>query len=383
MRVLHTSDWHLGRRLHGFSLLDHQAIVLDALVDAVREERIDVVLLSGDVYDRSVPPLEAVALCSETLARMRAAGAVVVVISGNHDSATRLGFGREVLAEAGVHVATDIARAGQPVIVASADGEPVAIYPIPYLEPEAARHALDKPEARTHDALLRAALARCRRDLDSRPGLRSIAVAHAFVTGGAESSSEKQLVVGGSAEVGLGAFRSFDYVALGHLHGRQTFGDGRVRYAGSPLAYAFDEAAHVKGAWIVDLAADGTRTVAPLDLPVPRAMAEVHGTVDSLVADPAAAGAEACWVRAVVTDAVLPADAMGRLRQRFPHLATVDHRPATRSVGGAPARDRVHGRDDLDLVGAFVAHVTGSAPDRADLDLAAAALGAAAAEAAA
>ncbi|HUS62417.1 MAG TPA: exonuclease subunit SbcD, partial [Acidimicrobiales bacterium] len=260
MRLLHTSDWHLGRPLHGFSLLDHQAVVLEALVDAVRTESIDAVVVAGDVYDRSVPPLEAVALFSDTLARLRAAGATVVVISGNHDSATRLGFGREVLAAGGVHVATDIARAGTPVMIVGRTGAPVAIYPIPYLEPEAARHALAKPDARSHDALLRAALARCRCDLATRGDVRSIAVAHAFVAGGAACSSEKALVVGGSAEVGVGAFRGFDYVALGHLHGRQTFGDGRVRYSGSPLAYSFDEASHIKGAWIVDLAADGVRS---------------------------------------------------------------------------------------------------------------------------
>lgn len=375
MKLLHTSDWHLGRTFHGAPLLDHQLAAVDALVELVRSAGVDVVVIAGDIYDRQLPSGDAVEALSYALCELRAAGARVVGIAGNHDSAVRLGFAEPVLAAGGVSIRGDLGTIGTPVVIEADDGgPPLAVYPIPYLEPEVARHRLGLPDARSHDRLLRAALERARLDLAARGGgvggagaVRSVAVVHAFVAGGQSCDSERVLSVGGSAEVGLDAFEGFDYVALGHLHGRQALGDGRARYSGSPLAYSFSERSHVKGAWLVSLDAAGRVEAEAVDLPVPRRLAVVEGSFDDLLSSRAFTEAEPCWVHAVLTDAVLPPEAMARLRARFPHAVTLVHRPPIDLTDRAKRyAERVRGKSDLELALDFVEHVTGAPADEAE-----------------
>ena len=363
MRLLHTSDWHLGRSFHGAPLLNDQVAAMDLMVDIVRSEGVDVVVIAGDLYDRQIPPADAVTALSEGLARLRGAGATIVAITGNHDSPARLRFGDRLLAEAGVHVRGDVRTAATPVLVGATDGGPdLCLYPIPYLEPEIARHHLQAPDCRSHEAVLRTALDRARSDLAGRGRVRSVAVAHAFAAGGTPCESERVLRVGGADRVPLGCFDGFDYVALGHLHGRQVFGDGRMRYSGSPLAYSFSERDHRKGVWLVDIAADGTVACEGIDTPVGRSLAVLRGTLAQLLTDSQYADAEGCWVQATLTDPVLPRDAMGRLRERFKWAAYLLHEPPARAQTTLTYRDRVAGRDDLELVADFVTHVTGVAP---------------------
>lgn len=363
MRVLHTSDWHLGRRFHGASLVAEQAAAMAAIVDVVRAEGVDVVVVAGDLYDRQLPPLDAVALLSETLEAVRDAGAVVVAVAGNHDSGRRLGFGRALFARAGVHVVGDVRAAGVPVVLPSTDAGPdLAVYPVPYLEPEVARHALGVPETRSHHGLLRHALDRARADLAARGPVRSVATAHAFASGGTPCDSERVLAMGGADRVGLGVLGGFDYVALGHLHGRQVLADGRVRYSGSPLPYSFSERGHVKGVWVVDLPAHGSPRVEGVDLPAGRPLATVRGLLEELLVEPALERAEHSWVQVTLTDADLPRDAMARLRRRFPHAVTLAHEPPDGAPGSVGSyRDRVRGLDDVVLVDRFVHDVTGRA----------------------
>jgi exonuclease SbcD len=179
VRLLHTSDWHLGRSFHRADLLGAQATFVDFLVDVVRAEAVDVVLVSGDLYDRALPPVDAVRLCDDALRRLAATGAHTVVISGNHDSARRLGFGADLLDRAAVHLRTDPARVGRPLLLDDADG-PVAIYGVPYLEPDAVAADLGCAE-RGHAAVLGAAMAAIRSDLRSRERVRSVVLAHAWV----------------------------------------------------------------------------------------------------------------------------------------------------------------------------------------------------------
>jgi exonuclease SbcD len=371
MRVIHTSDWHLGRSFHGASLASEQEAVLQRIVGVVRDERVDVVLVAGDLYDRQLPPLDAVRLLSEALQELRASGATVVAIAGNHDSHRRLGFAQGLLATAGVHLRGDVRGADRPVVVPATDGgADLAVYPVPYLEPEVARHHLGVPGTRSHDGLLRLALGRARGDLAARGPVRSIAMAHAFVAGGTPCDSERALSVGGSDRVPLRCLEGFDYVALGHLHGRQTMAGGRVRYAGSPLAYSFSERDHTKGMWLVDLPADGgTPRVEAVDLAVGRPLAVLRGGLDALLTDPRHAAAEGSWVAATLTDAVLPREAMARLRRRFPHAAALTHEPPRAAGDGAPSyAERVRGRDDLALVDGFLRHVAGRPLDPAERD---------------
>lgn len=383
MRLLHTSDWHLGRTLHGVDLLDHQAAFLDHLVEVVRAERVDAVLVAGDVYDRAVPPVEAVTLLSQTLARL-AETTSVVLASGNHDSATRLGFGAELMREQ-VHVRTRVAGLHHPVrLLAGESG--ALVYALPYLDPDAARAELAGPmepagaaagpgapagtmPARSHAAVLGAAMARVRADREARSADEPVVVmAHAFVVGGEVSDSERDIRVGGVDSVPASVFAGADYLALGHLHGPQRVGE-RGRYSGSPLAYSFSERHHVKSTALVELGpgsggADGGPAVRLLPAPVPRRLAEVTGTLEELLGRAGDAHVDD-WVRVVVTDDARPADLMSRVRRRFPHALVVLHRPA--AVQAALAAHPAAGLDPLEVAAAFVRHVTGAGPTPAEL----------------
>ncbi|MET7287278.1 exonuclease SbcCD subunit D [Streptomyces sp. NPDC005573] len=362
MRLLHTSDWHLGRSFHRVNMLEAQADFITHLVATVRETSADAVVVSGDVYDRAVPPLAAVELFDEALHRLADLGVPTVMISGNHDSARRLGVGAGLIGRAGIHLRTRPSDAGTPVVLADAHGD-VAFYGLPYLEPALVKDEFAVEKA-GHEAVLAAAMDRVRADLATRaPGTRSVVLAHAFVTGGRGSDSERDITVGGVAAVPVSVFDGVDYAALGHLHGCQTLTE-RVRYSGSPLAYSFSETEHHKSMWLVDLDATGQVTAERLDCPVPRPLARVRGTLDELLADPGLTPHEDAWIEATLTDAVRPADPMARLTARFPHTLSLVFAPerAPDDPEVSYAR-RLAGRDDHEIAQDFVTHVRGAGPD--------------------
>ncbi|MFF9209775.1 MULTISPECIES: exonuclease SbcCD subunit D [unclassified Streptomyces] len=362
MRLLHTSDWHLGRAFHRVNMLGAQAEFVGHLVTTVREHGVDAVVVSGDVYDRAVPPLAAVELFDDALHRLADLGVPTVMISGNHDSARRLGVGAGLIDRAGIHLRTDPAGCATPVVLRDAYGD-VAFYGLPYLEPALVKDTFGVDKA-GHEAVLAAAMDRVRADLATRaPGTRSVVLAHAFVTGGQGSDSERDITVGGVAAVPAAVFDGVDYAALGHLHGCQTITE-RVRYSGSPLAYSFSEADHRKSMWLVDLGEDGALSAERLDCPVPRPLARLRGTLEELLADPALARYEESWVEATLTDAVRPADPMARLSERFPHTLSLvfDPERAPDDPQVTYAR-RLAGRSDQQIAEDFVAHVRGAGPD--------------------
>jgi DNA repair protein SbcD/Mre11 len=353
MRLLHTSDWHLGRAFHGVDLLAAQGAFLDHLVEVVRSERVDAVVVAGDVYDRALPPVDAVRLLDDALDRLLDAGARVVVSSGNHDSAQRLGFGARRAERAGLHLRTAVADLDRPALLGDEHGE-VAVYALPYLEPATVAEALGT--APSHHQVLGAALARVRADLRGRPGARSVVAAHAFVTGAAPSDSERDIRVGGVGDVSAGLFDGIDYTALGHLHGAQVLRPG-LRYSGSPLAFSFSEAAQAKGSWLVELDAAGLAGVERVPAPVPRRLSSLTGALADLLVDPALAQQEDDWLSVVLTDAVRPEDPMARLRTRFPHVLVLDWQPEGAVADDRTYGARVAGRDDLAVVTEFVRHV--------------------------
>ncbi|MEU8590444.1 exonuclease SbcCD subunit D [Streptomyces sp. NPDC048664] len=362
MRLLHTSDWHLGRAFHRVGMLDAQAGFIDHLVATARGRDVDAVVVSGDVYDRAVPPLAAVELFDDALNRLAALGVPTVMISGNHDSARRLGVGAGLIGRAGIHLRTDPAACGTPVVLAHPQGD-VAFYGLPYLEPALVKDEFRAPRA-SHEAVLTAAMDRVRADLATRPaGTRSVVLAHAFVTGGRASDSERDITVGGVAAVPADVFDGVDYVALGHLHGSQSI-TGRVRYSGSPLAYSFSEAGHRKGMWLVDLGPDGAVTAEQVDCPAPRALARIRGRLEDLLADPELERHQDAWVEATLTDPVRPPEPMARLTERFPHTLSLVFAPegAEEEADLSYAR-RLAGRSDQEIAEDFVAHVRGSQPD--------------------
>ena len=374
MRLLHTSDWHIGRTLHGTELLAEQEAVLTGLARVVAAESVDVVLVAGDVYDRAVPSADATAVLDRVVGRLLAVGAAVVMTPGNHDSARRLGTFSGLLSAAGLHVRASTGRLDEPVLLPDEHGE-VAVYGLPFLEPEVARHELGTGGGRSHEAVVGAAMERVRSDLFLRPGTRSVVLAHAFVGGGVASDSERDICVGGVDLVPASVFDGVDYVALGHLHRPQTLSP-RLRYSGSPLAYSFGEAGQQKQVWLVDLDAHGLAGVRTVPLPTPRELTVLTGTLDELLDDPAHGPVEEHFVSARLTDAVRPVDPMRRLQRRFPHCVHVEWAAAASAANGRSYQERLRGRSDLDVALEFVAHVRGVGATTAERELLAEALGA-------
>jgi len=348
VRLIHTSDWHLGRSFHQVGLLDAQATFIDHLVETVRSESVDAVLVSGDVYDRALPAPDTVELLSEAVTRLIDTGAEVVLSSGNHDSAIRLGFAAGLLERSGLHIRSSIASVGRPVVV---DG--VAIYPLPYLEPSIAADPLGARE-RTHAGVLEAAMVRVRADRANRQG-QSVVMAHAFVNGGATSDSERDISVGGVAMVHPRVFDGTDYVALGHLHGRQQICE-TVRYSGSPVAMSFSETSHTKGSWLVDVDEHGVRTE-QVESPVLRPLALLRGELAHLLEHPDHRYAEGAWCQVTLTDAVRPLGAMEQVRRRFPHTLSLQFDPQGAPVPVSTYAARVAQRSEVDVCCDFLSHV--------------------------
>lgn len=356
MRILHTSDWHIGRTFHGHSTLEALRGVLDALTDQVRAHDVDVVIIAGDVFDSATPAAACYTLLTQTLRALANTGAQVVVTSGNHDSAARLGFQAGLL-RSGIHMLTDPADIGTPVTVSDAHG-PVHLYGIPYLEPALLRAVW--PQARSHADVLGHAMDLVRADLAARGG-RSVAIAHCF-TAGVEPTPhlERDIQQGGLDVVPLSTFSGVDYVALGHIHGRQQLAP-HVRYAGAPLHYSFGEGHKPRGSWLVELDAAGLADVTWLALPVPRRLVTLRGGFDDILTSAEHAADAEAWVSVEYTDALPERDPLRRLQERFPHCAKVVHVPAM--VPESDARtysQRVRStRSDTELVDAFLAHVRG------------------------
>ncbi|RYP87067.1 exonuclease SbcCD subunit D [Nocardioides guangzhouensis] len=361
MRILHTSDWHLGRSFHREGMLGHQAAYVDHLLEVVEQEQVDLVVLAGDVYDRALPPVDAVHLANEAFTRLAASRARVVVTSGNHDSAQRLGFGADLIDAAGLHLRTRASGVGTPVLLEDEHG-PVAVYGLPYLDPDHLREPWALAH-RSHEAALTEAMRRVRVDLAARPGgTRSVVLAHAFVAGDGtrvtESESERDISVGGVSIVPTTVFDGVSYAALGHLHGRHTLTES-VRYSGSPLAYSFSEADHLKGSWLVDLGSDGVGAAEFVEAPVPRRLKRLAGDLVDLLSDPRLADHEDAWVQATLTDAERPHEPMERLRRRFPHTLRLAWEPAGGARPGSASYRPVAGRSDHDIAVDFLGELRG------------------------
>lgn len=372
MRLLHTSDWHLGRSFHGHSLLVQQQAVLDALVDLAVAHRVDGVLISGDLYDRAVPAPETVQTASRILARLRTAGIPVIAIAGNHDSAPRLGAFVEFLAAGGLHLRTRPSDVADPVLLPSPQdptGPPVAVYAIPYLEPDLVRDEWSLSGRLHHQDVMAAAMDRIRADLAGRPaGTRSVVLAHAFVVGAMPGGSERSIAVGGVESVTADVFAGVDYVALGHLHRPQAVAP-TVRYPGSPLPYAFSEAGQTKQVLVVDLPPGSADVeVTPVDLPAGRRLVTLRGTLEDVLRRTDLADA---WVGVELTDTVRPVEPMRRLQAVMPHTVSVQWVPEGRA-GHAPGRSAADNQGlggDLDVLHAFLRDCRGSEPTATELTL--------------
>ncbi|WP_456696366.1 exonuclease SbcCD subunit D [Aeromicrobium sp. P5_D10] len=372
MKILHTSDWHLGRTLHGVDMHEHQGAFVDHLVDEVRARSIDAVLISGDVYDRAIPSVDTVRLFDDALARLSEL-TTVIITPGNHDSAVRLGFGAGLMRD-NIRIQASIADLHRPILLDDGDTT-VAVYGIAYLDPETARASLaddqDDWPARSHEGVLSMAMDRIRADLQGRSGVRSVVMAHAFVVGGMPSDSERDLSVGGVDSVPSGVFDGVDYVALGHLHGPQQVpvpdSNTVARYSGSPLAYSFSEKNHRKSTVLVEIGADGPPTTTLIEAPVPRKLSEIRGELAHVLSPATDAHADD-WLKIVITDQTYPARMHALVRERFEHVLQLSHEPlASERVGAAPIVTEAMA--PAEVATEFVEFVTATAATEAERDV--------------
>jgi DNA repair protein SbcD/Mre11 len=344
-------------------------------------------VVAGDIYDRAVPPLDAVRLLDAALLRFAQADIPVILTSGNHDSAVRLGFGAGLSEAAGIHLRTSVADLARPVLLADEHG-PVAVYGVPYLLPDAVMADLGV-ESRTHEAVLAEAARRVRADAAARGIGRTVVAAHAFVTGGQPAESERDIRVGGVADVPAAVFTGFSYVALGHLHGAQRAGPPPagggagsvtpgtvIRYSGSPLAFSFGEKNHVKSVTLAEIDAAGQVHTTALPTPVPRPLREARGRLDDLLAragEHRAGGQQAesdladlagAWVKVTLTDTVRPSAPMERLREKWPHTLVLDFAPEGQLTGSDADLQRLAAATDpVEICGLFVEFTSGGPAD--------------------
>jgi exonuclease SbcD len=368
MRLIHTSDWHLGRTLHGESLLEHQAAFLDWLLEQAVTHQAGAVVVAGDIYDRAVPPQDAVALLDKALVSFARAGVPVVLTSGNHDSPVRLGFGAGLSEAAGIHLRTRVADITRPVILPDAHGA-VGIYGIPYLLPDAVMDELGAQ--RSHASVLGAAAARIREDAATRGLARTVVLAHAFVTGAEASESERDIRVGGIGDAPAAVLAGCSYLALGHLHGQQEVPvrgtSTRARYSGSPLAFSFSEN-QVKSVTLAEIDGAGNVTAQLLPAPAPRPLRQVRGRLADLLARASGdlADLATAWVKVVLTDRSRPVAPMERLREKWPHTIALDFDPEGGLTGAEADLARLAKTSDpAEICGSFVEYVAGAPPDQA------------------
>lgn len=378
MRILHTSDWHCGRTLHGTDLAPAFALFADWLVDTVEREAVDLLLLSGDAYDRAIPSTDSIRSFNALLLRLTAL-CQVVVTSGNHDSATRLGSLAALLKDE-LTIVTELDAIGTPLVFSDPDGTEVSIYPVPYVEPEIGRYELARllaerrgeshedscePLERSHQAVINGALELIEYDLleRRRAGDTSCAIAmvHAFITGGKSTDSERYIAVGGVEDVRSASFdlspafqasgfRGLSYVAAGHLHRPQDIRHESlpIRYSGSPIAYSFSEASSTKSVTLIDVCADGSISgIRALETPVWRPLAVIEDSLDSLLSDKYQHLVDH-FVSITVTDDERPAALNDRIRKAFPFALVITHVPRNCvNVDAAPYRHQLATDEDI------------------------------------
>lgn len=367
MRLIHTSDWHLGRKLNDHSLIEVQSHALDQIAQLCLDEGADALLIAGDLFDRAVPPEDAVRLFNDFLLRMSKEVRIpVVAIAGNHDSAERLNFASAFLADGGIHLRTRLSQRNEPVVI-QARGEILHVYALPYLEPLRARAELQDETLRGHDEAIRGALESVRARLE--PGTPSVLMAHLFASGGSESpDSERSLEIGGAAQVSAEALEGFTYVALGHLHAPQRVaGREDIRYSGSLLKYSVGEAKQRKGVTLVELG-DGPVQIRELPLTPLRDVVRLEGSLKDLLQSKEFESARGDFVEAIYTDTGHLLDVAPRLRERFPYLLAA--RPKALLFDDAlrereTSRPELALRDTRELLEGFWSHVL---QDNAPLD---------------
>ena len=310
MRFLHIADLHLGRQMNEVSMLPDQEYVLDQIVSVADSEHADAMLIAGDVYQRSSPQPEAMALFDSFVSRLAAMVKQVFIISGNHDSALRISYFSSLIRSSGVHVTEAFDGRMQSVLLRDGDGD-IAVWMLPFLRPSQVKRALPEEKIVTYQDAVEAVL----RNTPVDRKKRNILLCHQFITG-SETSESEELAVGGLDNIDASVFDAFDYVALGHIHKPQKVGRDTLRYAGSPLKYSFSEADHKKSAVIADVLEKGSVTVRTVPLYPLHDVRRIEGTVEELMRMPYSE--DYLWV--TIHDELPPPDAKITLGVNFPNI---------------------------------------------------------------
>ena len=349
MKLIHLSDLHLGKRVNEFSMIEDQKYILLQILQIIGRERPDGVIIAGDVYDRTLPSAEAVALLDEFLVRLAAMGLQVYMISGNHDSPERIAFGGRLMETGGVHLSPVFSGRIEPCTLTDQDGE-VKIWMLPFVKPVDVRHAYPDEEIGSYTDAVRAVIGHMAPD----PSERNVLVAHQFVTGAARSDSE-DVSVGGMDNVDASVFDGFDYVALGHIHGPQHIGRETVRYCGTPLKYSFSEKDHQKSVTVVTLGKKGETEVRTVPLTPLHDLREIRGTYDQLTLLETYRGtAVDDYLHVVLTDEEDVPDALARLRVIYPNIMKLDYdNRRTRTAADIENVEAPERKSEIELFGEF------------------------------
>ena len=349
MKFVHISDLHLGKRIYDFSMLDDQKHILGEILKVIDSEAPDAVLIAGDVYDKSIPSIEAVELLDDFLFELSGRDLQVFLISGNHDSPERLAFASRLISPTGIHLSPVYSGAVEPVELTDGSG-PVDIYLLPFVKPAHVRRFFPDAKIESYNDALRTAVEALHIDRSRR----NVLVTHQFITGAARSDSE-EISVGGTDNVDASVFDGFDYVALGHIHGPQNIGSERIRYCGTPLKYSFSEVSHEKSVTVVDMDKDGDLAVRTVPLRPLHDMREIEGTYEELTYRPAYEGTDTDdYLHITLTDEEDVPDAIGKLRLIYPNLMCLDYNNSrTRAAGMLSDIADVERRSPLDLFGEF------------------------------
>ncbi|WP_130859899.1 exonuclease SbcCD subunit D [Gracilibacillus phocaeensis] len=322
MKILHTADWHLGKIVHGLHMTNDQAEMMQQLLAIIKEQKPDIIIIAGDLYDRAVPPREAVELLNAFFTTITTELHIpIMAISGNHDSPDRLGFGASLFHANQLYLATTMADIFQPVTFTQ-DGQDVTFHLVPYVEPEQVKHYFQESDIQTHQQAMERIIQEIKKQMN--PESKHVLVAHAFIAGGMESESEERLtMIGGSPYIDVSLFDAFDYVALGHLHQPQKIKRDTVRYSGSPMKYSFSEANHQKSVTIVE----STDTIELSTIPIKpvRDLRIVEGYFEELLTGNSEPPSEDYLQIRLLDDGAI-IDPVTKLRRLFPNILRLERK---------------------------------------------------------
>jgi DNA repair protein SbcD/Mre11 len=356
VRILHTSDWHLGRIFHGVHLTEDQSYILNELIHLIKDSKIDAILVAGDIFDRSVPPVEAVNLLDEIMSKIVLDLKIpTVMIAGNHDSPDRIHFGSRLMGASKLSITGRYKRDVRPVVIEDNFGE-VNFYSLPYAEPAAIRDQMENEDIHTHDEAMFRAVGSIKDNMNKNK--RNVLISHTFAAGGEASESERPLSIGGSSVVDASYFMEFNYVALGHLHRPQRVGSDNIRYSGSLMKYSFSEATQKKSIPIIDMDAKGNISIENIVLKPKRDLRCLDGYLEDILKGPQGGENREDYIMVTLKDEGAILDAMGKVRSVYPNCLHIERPQLTLSSNLCGADSNFKKMSITDLFSSFFKQVT-------------------------